>query len=144
MNFTRLLPVLLSALLMAAHFSRADNPVLTLSSLLFPLILLVRRPWVARVTQTVLVLGGIEWIRALVAIAGRRQAAGEAWLRMAVILGAVAVFTFASALVFRSKNLKERYDLGAGAADERETGSRAGKMGEEDGKTKSIKEKKYG
>jgi hypothetical protein len=109
MNFGRLLPVLLSALLIAAHFSRADNTALTLLSLAFPLILLVRRQWVARAAQVALVLAGIEWIRTLVAIAARRQAAGEPWLRMAVILAVVAAFTFASALVFRNKSLKHRY-----------------------------------
>lgn len=117
MNFIRLLPVLLSALLMAAHFSRADNTPLTWLSLVFPLILLVRRPWVAWVTQMALVLGGIEWIRTLVAIAGRRQAAAESWLRMAVILGMVAAITFASVLVFRNKQLKDRYGLGTSATE---------------------------
>lgn len=109
MNFRWLLPVLLSALLIAAHFSRADNAALTLLGLAFPLILLVRRPWVVLATQVALVLAGIEWIRTLVAIAARRQAAGEPWLRMAIILGAVAAFTFGSALVFRNRNLKGRY-----------------------------------
>jgi hypothetical protein len=78
-----------------------------------------------------LVLGGIEWIRTLVAIAGRRQAAGEAWLRMVVILGVVAAFTFASVLVFRSKKLEERYGLTSGATDEREA-SRADQTVEQD------------
>lgn len=111
MNLARLLPVLMSFLLMAAHFSRADNAVLVTVSLLFPLILLLRRPWVARLTQVVLVIAGIEWVRTLLAIAQRRQAAGEPWVRMAVILGVVAAFTVCSALVFRNKGLMQRYRL---------------------------------
>lgn len=112
MNFVRLLPVLLSALLMGAHFSRADNSLAVVLSLAFPVVLLVRRPWVARLTQVLLLLGAIEWIRTTVVIAGRRQASGESWLRMAIILGAVAVFTLASALVFRGTGLRARYGLG--------------------------------
>jgi hypothetical protein len=111
MNAVRLIPVLISVLLMAAHFSRADNTALVIVSLAFPLILLVRRPWVARVTQVALLVAGLEWIRTLVVIAARRQAAGEPWVRMAVILGVVAAFTVGSAMVFRSRGLKERYRL---------------------------------
>lgn len=118
MNFVRLLPVILSALLMAAHFSRADNGLLVITSLVFPLILFIRRPWVTRVAQAVLVLASVEWIRTLVAIAGRRQAVGEPWLRMAAILGAVAAITAVSALVFRNQHLRTRYGLGTGDANE--------------------------
>ncbi len=103
---------------MAAHFSRADNTPLTLLSLGCPLVLLFRRPWTARVTQAALVLAGIEWIRTLVAIAGRRQAAGEPWLRMAVILAVVAAVTLGSVLVFRTKHLRIRYGLDNGVADD--------------------------
>lgn len=118
MNFVRLIPVLLSALLMAAHFSRADITPLVWLSLAFPLILLVRRPWVARLTVVLLVIAGAEWIRTLLTIAGRRQADGDPWLRMAVILGAVAAATLASALVFRNKHLRIRYGLDPGSSDE--------------------------
>ena len=118
MNLVRLLPILFSALLMAAHFSRADNAPLVVLSLVFPLVLFARRPWAARLTQFALVIAGLEWIRTLIVIAGRRQAAGEPWLRMAIILGAVAAVTLASALVFGSKSLKARYGLDAERAHE--------------------------
>ncbi len=111
MDFVRLLPVILSALLMAAHFSRADNVALVLLSLAFPLILLWRRPWAARLTQVTLAVASLEWIRTAIVIAGRRQAAGEPWTRMAIILGSVAILTLASALVFRWRGLRARYGL---------------------------------
>jgi hypothetical protein len=110
-NLVRVLPVLLSVLLMAAHFSRADNTALVITSLLFPLVLLVRRPWAVRLTQLMLVVAGLEWVRTLIAIAGRRQALGEPWVRMAVILAVVAIFSIGSAAVFWSKELKKRYGL---------------------------------
>jgi hypothetical protein len=79
-NLLRLLPVLLSFLLVAAHFSRADNGPLVVVSLVFPLILLLPRPWVARVTQLLLILAGLEWVRTMVALASMRQEAGEPWI----------------------------------------------------------------
>ena len=109
MIFVRLMPVLLSFVLLAAHFSRGDNTPLVALSLIFPLILLVRKPWVVPIVQVVLVLGGLEWIRRTMALVGQRQALGDSWTRLAVILAAVAAFTMASALVFRSKALKEYY-----------------------------------
>ena len=109
MFILRLLPVILSALLLAAHFSRQDLLPLAILSIVFPLVLLVRRPWVPLLVQMVLGLGALEWIRTLVTIARQRQAAGDDWLRMAVILGAVAAVTLASTLVFESRAVRERY-----------------------------------
>jgi len=114
MNFVRLLPVIVSALLMVAHFSRADNIVLLALSLAFPFILVLPRPWVAHLTRAALVLASLEWVRTTIVIAARRQAAGESWTRMAVILGSVAAFTLASALVFNGRYLRARYGLSSG------------------------------
>jgi len=111
MNFVRLLPVVLSLLLLAAHFSRNGLGVAAIGALLLPLLLFVRRAWVARLMQAVLVLGGLEWIRSLAYYAMARHEAGQPWMRLAVILGAVAAVTAASALVFRSSALRERYRL---------------------------------
>jgi hypothetical protein len=111
MNILRLLPVLVSFLVLAAHFLRSGNVAVVALCLALPLVLLVRRPWAARVVQLALLLGGLEWIRTLVALASHRQAMGEAWIRMAVILGAVGLVTLLSALVFRARALRERYRL---------------------------------
>jgi hypothetical protein len=105
----RLLPVLLSAVLMAAHFSRHDLPVLIVVSLAFPLVLLLRRPWVPRVVQAALLLAALEWVRTGIVLGRMRLEAGEPWVRMAAILAAVAVVTAASALVFRNPVVRARY-----------------------------------
>jgi hypothetical protein len=39
----------------------------------------------------------------------RRQAEGESWIRLAAILGAVALFTACSGLVFRNQKLRRRH-----------------------------------
>jgi len=111
MNFIRLLPVILSLLLLGAHFFRAGHTVLVLVSVTILLIMLIRKRWVARLVQAVLVIGGVEWIRTLLVFVKMRQAAGEPWERLALILGGVAIFTVCSALVFRFKSLRERYNL---------------------------------
>ena len=61
--------------------------------------------------QAVLVVAALEWGRTLVVLAGERQEAGEPWVRLAVILGAVALFTLGSALMFRLPALRQRYGL---------------------------------
>jgi len=94
MNFVRLLPVLLSFLLLGAHFFR------------------VRRVWVVRVIQVLLLAGGLEWLRSTIVLVSARRSAGESWTRLALILGAVVAFTVGSTLVFRSRGLRKRYGLG--------------------------------
>lgn len=109
MNAIRLLPVVVSFLLLAAHFYRAGQLVLTLACLGLPLLLLLRRSWVPWLFQVGLLLGALEWLRTLYLFANMRIAFGEPWTRLALILGAVAAFTAASALVFLDRSLKARY-----------------------------------
>jgi hypothetical protein len=104
MMVVRLLPVLLTA-----HFSRHDMPALIPVALLFPALLLVRRPWVPRVVQVILALAALEWIRTAMSLGRARLTAGEPWVRMALILGAVALVTAASALVLRLPAVRARY-----------------------------------
>ena len=111
MNFIRLLPVILSLLLLGAHFFRMGETALVMITVVILLILPVRKSWVVRLVRIVLLAGGIEWIRTLVVLAGMRQAAGAPWMRLALILGGVSLLTIFSALVFRSRALRERYNL---------------------------------
>lgn len=107
MNFPRLLPVIVSCLLLAAHFLREGRIVTACVLLLLPLLLLLRKGWVPRVLQLTLLLGAVEWLRTLFFIAQLRIEFGQPWTRMAIILGAVALFTALSCLVFRSKALRK-------------------------------------
>ena len=109
MNFLRLLPVLLSMLLLAAHFYRAGLPILAFACVGALALLAVRKPWVPRLFQAFLLLGAAEWFRTLYHIAQMRIAWDEPWTRMAVILGAVALFTAFSATVFQGRKLRDFY-----------------------------------
>ena len=109
MNLFRLIPVILSFLLLGAHFYRAGSPVLTGRCVLVPLLLFVRKPWVPRLFQGLLLLGAFEWLRALYYFAAMRIAWDQPWTRLAVILGAVALFTLLSGTVFELKKLRRLY-----------------------------------
>ena len=109
MNFIRLIPVILSSILMAAHFSRSNQNGLAIVCLMLPFLLFVRRRWVAKVFQVLLLVGSIEWIQTTLRIVHIRQFQGQPWMRLVIILGSVALFTALSALVFESKSLKQRF-----------------------------------
>lgn len=111
MNFFRLLPVVLSFLLLGAHFYRAGLPALTVLSAAMLFLLFLRRTWVPRLFQVLLALGAVEWLRTLYALAAMRIAWDEPWTRLAVILGTVAALTALSGLVFKSRKLKAFYRL---------------------------------
>ncbi len=97
----RLVPVALGSVVLGAHFLRTGNVVVAVLIALAPLVLLARRTWAARAVQGLLLLGAAEWVRTLVTIAGERQARGAPYLRMAVILGAVAIVTALGALLLQ-------------------------------------------
>ncbi len=109
MNFLRLLPVIISCALMAAHFYRAGLPLLVATSAFLPLLLFLRRRWVPRLFQVLLVGGALEWLRTLYMLAAMRVAFDQPWGRLAVILGAVALFTALSGLVFKARSLRTYY-----------------------------------
>lgn len=105
---------LLALWLLAAHLFRAGLWPLALASALLPLLLALPRAWCARLVQAVLLVGALEWLRTLSALAAMRISGGQPWLRMAAILGTVAVLTGLAALVFRSRRLRTRYRLPPG------------------------------
>ena len=109
MNFLRLLPVILSMLLLGAHFYRAGFIVLVVILFASLFLLFIRQTWIVRVIQVELVIGGLEWFRTTYNLVMMRQSMNMPWTRLAIILGGVALFTFCSSLVFRSKSLKKRY-----------------------------------
>ncbi len=105
----QLLPVVLSLLVLGAHFFRAGHVVMVAVVLALVALLGVRRQWAARALQVALVLGAVEWVRTLVRIAAERVAVGQPMLRLILILGSVALLTASSALVFRTERMRRRY-----------------------------------
>lgn len=106
-----LIPAIVSLLLLAAHGMRLDQPILMVLPLAILVLLVLPRSWVARVTQWALVLGALEWIRVTLVYVSARQDLGMPWMRLAIILSAVALFTGLSSLVFLTPRVRRRYRL---------------------------------
>lgn len=118
-----LLPVVLSLLVLAAHFLRAGNLLMVIVLLTIVGLLAVRRPWAAYTAQAALVIGVVEWIRTLITLAAERAKSGEPGERMVLILGSVAFVTGFSTLVFGTARMRRRYGLGGAGAPRGAAGS---------------------
>lgn len=92
------IPLVLSSLVMAAHFYRGGALALVVFVLIAPLLVVTRERSLIRVVQFLLVIGAAEWIRTASVIAGHRAVVGAPVTRMLVILGVVALVTLLSAL----------------------------------------------
>jgi len=104
-----LLPAVLSLLAICAHLLREGMLLLIPPLFLLIPLLMLPRGWVARLWQFVLFFGALEWVRTAIFLAVERQEEGEPWGRMALILGAVATFTFLSAALFEAPPLADAY-----------------------------------
>lgn len=109
MNALRLSPVVLSALLIAAHYLRAGSLVTVALCLAAPMLLFVRRAWVPRLMQGGLVFSVFVWLWTAWEIVQLRMALGAPWAAAAIILGCVAAWTGGSALLFETRVLRRRY-----------------------------------
>jgi len=110
--FALALPAL-ALLLLAAHFVHAGLWPAALICLTLLALLSVRRRWAARTLQFVLAIGAGEWILTAMVLARMRQAHGQPFTRLLVILGAVTVFTVLAALVFELPALRGRFPRAA-------------------------------
>jgi len=105
------LPIVLSLLLLCAHFFRSgDLLLLAVVAALIPA-LAIRKAWLARTVQFALVFGMLEWMRTGMILAAERVHAGAPYQRMLWILGAVAAVTLVSALLFQTRTLGKIYGL---------------------------------
>jgi len=103
MKALKLLPVIFSMLLLGAHFYRAGHLLLTSGALLSLGLLCIRKPQATWIIQGLLVAGAAEWLATAVRLITDRQAQGLPWLRLAIILGVVALCTLLSTLPLRAK-----------------------------------------
>lgn len=97
----RVVPAVLAFLVLGAHCFRAGWLPLVVLCLGAPVLLFLGRRWALTAAKILLALGAAEWVRTLWMIAMHRKAEGAPWLRMALILGAVALFTLGAAFLVR-------------------------------------------
>lgn len=105
------IPIVLSLIVLGAHFLRYDSMIGVAGSLVLISMLFIRRAWVARLVQVALVLGAVEWLRTLYLLVQWRASQGEPAARLIIILGGVAAVTICSAVLFQSRALKKIYKL---------------------------------
>ena len=108
-TFFILFPAIISIEVLAAHYSRHNVSVMTFFSLLFPLLFLLKKEWVKKVTILFLLVGFFEWVRTTYVLTMIRIHYHMPFLRMIIILVTVAILTLISGLVFKTKTLRERY-----------------------------------
>jgi hypothetical protein len=103
MTVLRRLPACFALLLLGALSLRLGLPFLLAVPLTLLLVALVFVPqaWAQGGLAVLLALGALGWIAMLVLRVQERQAFGEPWQRLTIILGAVAMFTGWSAWLLR-------------------------------------------
>lgn len=109
--FSQLLPIILSMLILSAHYLRYANMVEVAICILLPFLLFFKSKIVVRVLQLSLVVAAFIWADTVLNLIAMREQIGYAWTRMAIILGGVILFTLSSGFVFYTKTLRERYGL---------------------------------
>jgi hypothetical protein len=100
--------VILSALLLGAHFLRSAQYVWVAASLLTPALLLTRRAWAVRIVQAGLLVAAGVWGMTAADTVAQRLEAGEPWIRLVVILGAVALVAVAGAGLLQARGVRQR------------------------------------
>jgi hypothetical protein len=110
--FKRLLPAVLALLVIAAHFYRAELPFLVPVCVGLVALAFVRLAWVPAVLALALALATGEWLRTLLMLVSERIEAGQPYLRLVLILLAVALFTLLAALSTWSPKVVRRRQVG--------------------------------
>ncbi len=105
----RIIAVVFAFILLAAHLAHHHLMILGVVSLFLPFLFLIKKRWVLTFLEIVLYLATISWIIPIFGVVKERIAAGEPYTRYLVIMITVTVYTFVSALLLRSKKLRENY-----------------------------------
>jgi hypothetical protein len=99
----------IAALLLGAHYFRADNFLLVALCLATPLLFLYQKRWSLILLQLTAYAATLCWLWAAFWLVEFRQQAGRPWTAAALILGAVALFTLVAGLLMNSRCMRERY-----------------------------------
>lgn len=98
-------------ILLAAHFSRAGSDVLAGIALLVPFLFFIKQKWVILTLEGIAYLSAVVWLYGAYQYIQIRIATGDDWIRLLVIMGAVALFTAWSGFFLRSDKIKEVYGM---------------------------------
>ncbi len=107
--FLKIIPYILSCILISAHFLRNGNAPLTVISLLFPFLLLIKKRWSFMVSQLFAYFSITVWIYTMFNLANERIKLGMPYGKLIIIFSIVIVFTFLSSLLLLSPDIKKKY-----------------------------------
>jgi hypothetical protein len=93
MQSARLVPAILSALILGAHLMRAGWGVFAWMVAALPLLLLSGKRWAVVGLQVALAAGALEWLRTLDQLVVVRRAHGQSFGRLVAILISVATLS---------------------------------------------------
>lgn len=105
----RYIPIILAAVLVAAHFLRSYSILPMLLSLLAPFFLLIKKRWSLVTLQLLTIPTAFIWLLTLSDIIQQRIFEGRSWTASAIILGVVTLFTLWAAWLLNSPEIKEQY-----------------------------------
>jgi hypothetical protein len=103
------LPAVFALLLLGAHFFRAGSVIFTAVCALLPLLLVVRRRIALRIVQYGLAAGVLVWLHTAAELTLMRIQLGAPWMRMLLILSAVALFTGLCVWLLNNNKVKQRF-----------------------------------
>ncbi len=107
---TKIILASFSLVLLSAHFSRMNFPlIMSIIALLAPFLFFYKKKISITIIQVILFTGTLEWIRASVFYIQQRIISGVPWLRLAVILGIIIIFTGFSTWILNASDIKKRY-----------------------------------
>lgn len=110
MAIARTIPAVIAALLLGAHFLRADASVPMIACLALIPVLFVDGAGARLFSRLALAAGVVLWVVTAWRIAEVRLEAGRPYLRMLTILGGVAAFTAVAAWLLPPARPDERPD----------------------------------
>jgi hypothetical protein len=105
----RIVPLLLAAALLAAHYFRLAQHALVALSLAAPLLLLLRRRGSLWLLQLGAYAASLVWLASLLELVQYRQQMGRPWTAAALILGSVMALTLLAGLLLNTRAVRERY-----------------------------------
>jgi hypothetical protein len=107
----RIVLYVIAALLLGAHYLRAENYLPLALCLAAPLLFFVRKRWSLIVLQVMAYAASTIWLLAAIRLVHVRQQSGQPSTAAALILGAVVLFTFVAGLLLNSRAIAQRYPV---------------------------------
>lgn len=104
----RYVPIILAAILIAAHFLRSYNILPMMLCLLAPFLLLIRKRWSLLTLKLSTIPAALIWLLTLYGIIQQRIFEGRSWTASAIILGVVAAFTLFAGWLLSAPQVKEK------------------------------------